>query len=271
VEESKEEAPEEEDAPGKAEAQKPEPELVEEAAKDDKNKKGKEHKQQPASKPVPGSWASLVASGGSAPSTPSRKPVQQSEKVEQVTESTKAPAASGEKDKNESKENQESTADSAAAATTEPKTTGTSGKQSQPQQQRNRRDPDNTLVIKNLGDNVKEQDIINIFKPFAVQTNAKIVGTNLNHHRGLAFVDYDSVAPVNAALKKHAETPLQWNGKVLEIDQKSQEQRGRRNNNANNGFRNSGGGRDQYKRGGDRGGRRTGNKGAGRGGGGAGR
>merc|ERR1712003_142962 len=83
-----------------------------------------------------------------------------------------------------------------------------------------------------------------MFQPFATMTKAKIVGTNLNHHRLLAFVDYDSVAPVMAALKKHKETPFEWNGKVLEVDQKTMEQKARRNkagNNNNNSSNNNNG------------------------------
>ena len=265
VEESKEEAPEVEDVAVATEAPKTEPEVAEEAAKDPKKAKPpqQEQKQQPASKPVPGSWASLVASSGSAPNTPSRKPVQQAVKVEPVAETTKAPAATGEKDKAEKKETSEPTKEAASQG----KSNAGKQSQAQPRKQYQRGDPDNTLVIKNLGDNVKESDIVNMFKPFATQTNAKIVGSNLNIHRGLAFIDYDSDAPVLAALKKHTETPFQWNGKILEIDQKSQENRGRRTTTNGGGHRSSGGGggggRDQYRRDRDRGARRSGNRGSG--------
>ncbi|OEU05965.1 hypothetical protein FRACYDRAFT_257211 [Fragilariopsis cylindrus CCMP1102] len=104
-----------------------------------------------------------------------------------------------------------------------------SKEQQQPQNRsRKKRNPDYTLVIKNLSDNVKEQDILTMFQPFAVATKSRIVGTNLNPQKNnlvLAFVDYDCEAPVTAALKQHAETPFKWNGKVLEVDQKSLEQR----------------------------------------------
>jgi hypothetical protein len=225
-------------------------------------------KQQPASKPVPGSWASLVASGGSAPNTPSRKPPQP-DKLEQSAEPTKSVVATThtDSDNKSSKDGHESGADNGSSNQTRHLNTISGGNNNNPTNskrdqllQRPKRDPDCTLVIKNLSDSVKEADMINMFQPFAVQTKANILGTNLNHHRGLAFVDFDSVAPVMAALQQHSETPFEWNGKTLEVDQKTAEQRSRKNN----GFRNGGGGgRDQFRRGGggDRGGRRTGNRG----------
>mmetsp|Transcript_26269 Transcript_26269/g.72170 ORF Transcript_26269/g.72170 Transcript_26269/m.72170 type:complete len:340 (-) Transcript_26269:1593-2612(-) len=281
-----------------------------------------QQKQQPAptaSKPTPGSWASLVVSG-SAPNTPSRTAVQEKRTAANNTSKTasKTPPLppSDKKDAAKSKENGESTGaaddktqekDKANTTTT---TTTTNTKSNAPgaankdkaklrentaRDQRTKRDPDNTLVIKNLSDNVKEQDIINMFQPFATMTKAKIVGTNVNHHRNLAFVDYDSVAPVLAALKKHKETPFEWNGKVLEVDQKTLEQRARRkaggNNNPNNhnangyrpaegkagrgqnGYRpggpnpgrggdggSGGGGDDKFNKGGNAGGRRRGTR-----------
>jgi Nuclear transport factor 2 (NTF2) domain/RNA recognition motif. (a.k.a. RRM, RBD, or RNP domain) len=265
VEETKEEAPDsEEEVPAKP-AEKP--------VKDGRGKKNKggskNQQQQSANKPTPGSWASLVASGGSAPNTPSRKSAPaESEKGEALA------AAPEEKvEANETTKEAATTAED-ATATSSSTTTNNNSKPTpkpQPLQQRPKRDPDNTLVIKNLSDNIKEQDLIIMFKPFAVQTNAKIVGTNLNHSRGLAFVDYDQVAPVLAVLAKHQETPFQWNGKVLEVDQKTQEVRARRkagggynrSGSPGNGFRNSGrGGGGDFRRG-DRGGRRSGRGGRG--------
>lgn len=239
VEETKEEVHEEEEATPVAAKEK-----KRSNSKEGKGKKNKGNKQQQdqteaqqatkpaASKPTPGSWASLVVLGGIAPNNPRR-------------------AA----DNNTDVENDDGTTtttlqdQAAIAETTKSATAKKRGKetkstdQSNSQQQRNKRDPDNTLVIKNLGDNVKEQDILAMFQAFATATKGKIVGTNINHHRSLAFVDYDSVGPVLAALKKHNEKPLEMNGKVLEIDQKTLEQRARRmaavgaNSNNQNGCR----------------------------------
>ncbi|OEU14635.1 hypothetical protein FRACYDRAFT_241188 [Fragilariopsis cylindrus CCMP1102] len=293
VEETKEEAPDEEEVAAEKATTPTKKTTATKDGKSKKNKSGSNNKsqqqQQPqspqpaAAKPAPGSWASLVVSGGSAPNTPSRKaPAAAKDKAK-----LPLPLVVDSKEK-DTKENGTSAgieAEKSKTATTSKNNSGGGGggsskkadlksKEQQQQQNRSKRDPDNTLVIKNLSDNVKEHDIINMFQPFAVATKSRIVGTNLNHHRNLAFVDYDCVAPVNAALKKHAETPFEWNGKVLEVDQKTLEQRARRkaglsfNNNSNNGYRtgggsggggsgktgsNSGGGGDQKdKRSGDR-------------------
>merc|ERR1711971_771085 len=39
-----------------------------------------------------------------------------------------------------------------------------------------KRDPDCTLVIKNIAENTKEADVLGLFEPFATQTKAKVVG-----------------------------------------------------------------------------------------------
>ena len=294
VEETKEEAPDEEEFVAEKATTPTKKTTATKDGKSKKNKSGSNNKsqqQQPqspqpaAAKPAPGSWASLVVSGGSAPNTPSRKaPAAAKDKAK-----LPLPLVVDSKEK-DTKENGTSAgieAEKSKTTTTSKNNSGGGGggsskkadlkskEQQQQQQNRSKRDPDNTLVIKNLSDNVKEHDIINMFQPFAVATKSRIVGTNLNHHRNLAFVDYDCVAPVNAALKKHAETPFEWNGKVLEVDQKTLEQRARRkaglsfNNNNNNGYRtgggsggggsgsgktggNSGGGDQKDKRSGDR-------------------
>jgi len=282
VEESKEEAPDEEEATAAATAKakakaatdaKKRSTSKENKAKKNKgggNKQQQSQSQPPASKPAPGSWASLVVSGGSAPNTPSRtqdkkvvsKAMPSSAKQPPLPPSDGKEAASVPKDKRDGSEahkksqekdkanstttnNSNSTKSNANTNSKNDNTKSNSHKTKD--KERTKRDPDNTLVIKNLSESVKEQDILNMFKPFATLTKSKIVGTNLNHHRLLAFVDYDSVAPVMAALKKHKETPFEFNGKVLEVDQKTLEQRARRkaggNNNSNhsnsNGYRNA--------------------------------
>lgn len=274
VEESKEEAPEEEEgasttaeaAPAKTANAKKRSNSKENKGKKNKGGKQQQQQQQPAvSKPVPGSWASLVVSGGSAPNTPSR-PQEKTTKVatanEKPTNASKQPPLppsdntnKEEKGESEKKGAQEKDKSAVAAAATTTTNAGAGAKQNTKNdnkanqkgnnnnkenqnhnnnKERTKRDPDNTLVIKNLSENIKEQDILNMFQPFATATKTKIVGTNLNHHRMLAFVDYDGVAPVMAALKKHKETPFEWNGKVLEVDQKTMEQRARRNKAATN-------------------------------------
>jgi len=85
---------------------------------------------------------------------------------------------------------------------------------------RHRRDPDHTLVIKNVPDNAKEADIRDLFEPFASATYTKVVGITVSAHRGLAFVDYDSSAPVVAALES-SERPFSLYGRVLDMEQKT--------------------------------------------------
>lgn len=263
VEETKEEAPDsEEEAPVQS---------FEKPSREGRGKKNKggpkgQPQQQSANKPTPGSWASLVATGGSAPNTPRRNAAQpESEKEAEASTAASEPKVDA----------KEATKDATTAASTistdeaAPSNSHISTKPGKGQPfQRHKRDPDNTLVIKNLSDSIKESDIINMFKPFAVQTDTKILGTNLNLSRGLAFVDYDSVAPVLVALSKHEETPFEWNGKVLEVDQKTLEVRARRqkgggynrSGSPGNGFRNGGGGGrgGDYRRGDRGGGRRSG-------------
>lgn len=91
-----------------------------------------------------------------------------------------------------------------------------------------KRDPDCTLVIKNLAENTKEQDVLGLFEPFAVANKARVVGITVAAHRGIAFVDYDSVNPVMKAVSQHQEEPMRLFGRVLEVDQKTAEQRARR-------------------------------------------
>ena len=86
-----------------------------------------------------------------------------------------------------------------------------------------KRDPNMTLVIEIVdGKNIKKEDILGLFRPFADQTKANIVGSSLTGGGRLAFVDYDSVAAVHAALAAHAKTPLEWNGEALCVSQKAQ-------------------------------------------------
>ncbi|CAJ1934402.1 unnamed protein product [Cylindrotheca closterium] len=219
-------------------------------------------KQQPASKPTPGSWASLVASGSGPTATPA-----------QQASSTPAKAPVSEKTETPAKSN----APTETVEKTDAASTKENGKNSN--KDKPKRDPDNTLVIKNLPDGTKEAELLAIFEQFAVQTNAKIVSSTISSHRGLAFVDYDSVAPVMAAVEQHGKEPIQLNGKVLEVDQKTAEQRARKarggyrsgspnnnsnNNNSNNNQNNNnnrGGGRQNKRNNGGRGGK--GNRGGG--------
>lgn len=273
VEETKEEAPEEEKeqelvdeperkeaaeeaTPEAAEAAKEEPALKEAKKETEKEATGKggkpkgrgrsppqqqqqQQKQQPASKPA-SSWASLVASGPPAPSQVAPSPAKAS---------AKAPAPAKAPAKEES-------------APEKPKPAPQQEKESKDKRNRGddrpKRDPDCTLVIKNLADSSKESDLVNLFEKFASKTNSKIVGTTVAAHRNLAFVDYDSVAAVMAAVEQHGKEPIQLNGRVLEVDQKTAEQRARkvRGGGGGGGYRSGSPGNGGKFQGGSGGGRR---------------
>ena len=153
-------------------------------------------------KPPPGSWASLVASGGNGVTDPVKAvPAKKHTQPAPKKEKSPVPEEQSAKKEKEVKKGPELTAPKPADA-----------------KPRGRRDPDFTLVIKNVQDGVKEADVRLVFEPFAVQTNSKIVGITVSQ-RGLAFVDYDSAAPVLAALEKRDSFSL--NGKSVNIDQKT--------------------------------------------------
>lgn len=157
--------------------------------------------------PAPGSWASMAARPAAvapaAASTPTKAPAPQ-KPVEKKVEKKVAGAPAKEK---ESANNNKG---------------GNGGKN-----KFGKRDPDCTLVIKNLPNDTKEAELLAMFEPFAARTNTKLVGTKL--HRGLAFVDYDSVAPVMAAVGDHKKEPMKMGGRTLEVQQKTEEQRTRKN------------------------------------------
>jgi hypothetical protein len=130
-------------------------------------------------KPAPGSWASLVAKTSSAP-------VSVSPTRRTVVEKKEAPVKEDVKPEH--------------------------GKRVQ------KRDPENTIVIKNMPEGTKEAEVRELFEPFAKETNGKIVVVNVSAKSNLAFVDFDSSAPVLLALQeKHR---LQLNGRTLDIEQK---------------------------------------------------
>lgn len=189
--------------------------------KEDSNKqrktKGKKNgkAEQPPSSPKPpaGSWASLVASSADkpAPPAPPKKtapapfkkaappppPAPAIVPTTAITEPTDEP------------EDEDET----------PATEG-SNRSTTDHTRRHRRDPDNTLVVKNVPDGAKEADIRTLFEPFATATSTKVVGITVSAHRGLAFVDYDSAAPVVAALES-PDRPFSLNGRVLDMEQKT--------------------------------------------------
>ena len=90
-----------------------------------------------------------------------------------------------------------------------------------PQFSRRRYDPEKVLIVHNLSGNVAKRDIMNIFQPYAEKTGSRIIAADLVKGGTLAFVDFDSVDAVHAALTQHAKTPFKWNHKALDVAQKS--------------------------------------------------
>lgn len=226
----------------------------------------------PAPKPTPGSWASLVArtgGGATAPAAAAAAPSSSTVKAPQPP-ARKAPpkpaaaAAATEKVSNDKKEN------NSGGAANNGKGSGSNARGDRP----SKRDPDCTLVLKNVAENAKESDIRGLFETFAAQTGSKLVDITLQLHRGLAFVDYDSINPVMKAVELHEKEPMRLFGRVLEVDQKSAEQRARRAAQQRSGGGGGGGDRSGGRGGGDRNRRgrdgRGGDRGGNRGGGGRG-
>jgi hypothetical protein len=203
----------------------------------------------PAPKPMPGSWASLVAAGGgssgggggsavkAAPPAASKPPTKPTSSAPGTAPADKA-AASQQMPNDVKKESSSGPSNSgnnnASSTITAGGVPGSNHKMGNANNKFERgdrppkRDPDCTLVIKNLADNTKEADVLGLFQPFAEQTKSRVVGITVAAHRGIAFVDYDSINPVNKAVELHQKEPMRLFGRVLEVDQKTAEQRARR-------------------------------------------
>lgn len=231
--EVEERRPEEEEPPMYEPALEPEPAVEETkeeippltAAAQSKRKSRKGGRKQSRSpsnekKPPAGSWASLVANntGSATPAAAPASPAPGGKRVESTKQDTKQ----------QSKQQPQATDDP----------------QQQGKQQQKRRDPECTLVIKNIPQETKEVDVRKMFEPFAVQTSRKIVGLNVSAAKGLAFVDFDSPAPVLLALKQQHK--FQLHGRPVEVEQKSVDARKRGSSgSSNSGQPTRGGGSDQ--------------------------
>lgn len=230
----------------------------------------------PAPKPPPGSWASLVAgAGGNAAATTTSSAVKAPSPASAKAPSkpTPAPEKPATQPANDKKK------DSGGGGNSNTGNNANSNSSSNNHKMGNnnnnmrppKRDPDCTLVIKNLADNTKEADVLGLFEPFAAQTKTRVVGITVAAHRGIAFVDYDSINPVMKAVGQHKEEPMRLFGRVLEVDQKTAEQRARRAANRGGGGPGSGGGGNHNgggvnRYGSGRGHRRRDGRGGGRGG-----
>jgi hypothetical protein len=179
--------------------------------------------------PAPGSWASLFA--GNATQAP-RAPAE-----------TQAPRAS--KQKNKPKP---TAAPTIATATAPPP--ADAGEDRRQQNKRDQRDPDATLVVKNITNNTKQQEVLDLIEPYA--GGAKVVGITVSTHKAIAFIDYETPVPVLAVVEQHQNKPFQLHGRGLDVYQKTLERKktppgGKGGNNRND---SRGGGRGRRGRGG---------------------
>jgi hypothetical protein len=154
-------------------------------------------------KPVaPGSWASLVAKPAvsTSPGTPKR--------VEKPVNAVKPETPK-----------RIETINNAAPPSKPAKPTPTPASPAP----RKQREPDMTLVVKNIDSSTVDTEVMTLFEPFALSTNTKIVGATVSAHRGIAFIDYDSAEPVVAAVEQQKIAPFFIRGRKLEIYQKTAE------------------------------------------------
>jgi len=101
-----------------------------------------------------------------------------------------------------------------------------------------------SLYVKGSLEGCDQQQLRKVFQPFGYIQS-------VNVKSGYAFVDYDSFESVTKALEHHRKTPLKFNDKVLEVEQRSNSKSSNRNFNSNNA-----GGRGGYRSRGGRGGPR---------------
>jgi hypothetical protein len=193
-----------------------------------------------------GSWASLVArsgggtvstssgGGGTSTSTPTSTPVRSTKTT--VSSTTTNPLNNiGVKP----------TSSSSVTKAVEPP-------------RRKARDPECTLVIKHISDGTTDEQITALIQPFV--GDAVVLGTTVSAGKGIAFVDFGSAAPVLAAVEQHQKKALQLNDRVLDVYQKTAEQRARRGPQVGGGSV----GRNASSRGGGNGSAQRGGGGAGR-------
>jgi Nuclear transport factor 2 (NTF2) domain/RNA recognition motif. (a.k.a. RRM, RBD, or RNP domain) len=232
----------------------------------------------------PGSWASLVARKTlTPPSTPNRSEKVNSNgtsntsnnsimNISSTNSAQQAPtpvkAAPEAPPPTSSTEPVTTAAPAAASSSTvdapSDSTTSNANSKAPPHFQRlNKRDPDCTLVIKNIDFNATEAEVLALFTPFTTDTTAKVIGCTVQAHRGIAFVDYDSPEPVLKAVAQQTDVAaFVLRDRKLEIYQKTIEQRSRGGGNSGGrvggrgGYR--GGGRDYRGGGGEDGGGRGG-------------
>ncbi|KAL3817756.1 hypothetical protein ACHAXA_010976 [Cyclostephanos tholiformis] len=173
---------------------------------------------------APGSWASLVASGGAPKNfevskkgrkgSPKASRGGGSDKLSSVNQGlTKAPALS-------------QPANEAIPAATIPTA-------APPQANQSQRTAGATLFIRNVPDKTQESEIRALFEAQGLAHGNKILGITLNSNRGFCFVDFDGPGAVLAIVEeattslvkdqrtgRRIESAFMVHGRVLEVEQK---------------------------------------------------
>ena len=182
---------------------------------------------------TPGSWASLVAtgqpkkSGGRRSSPKSRREENNSKSSTTTSNHDKAP--------------QDRTPKNEVAPT-----------KLAPTSSSNTRTPEATLFIRNVPDATKEPEIRSLFEPIATSNGNKILGITLNPNKGFCFVDFDSVAAVDAVVAeaekslvkeprtgRKVSSSFMVHGRVLDVERKVKENKGYKGSRGRAGMRRS--------------------------------
>lgn len=176
--------------------------------------------------PQPGSWASLVARKTTV--TPPATPTRPEPKVDPKSSSAAALPPPPHLAPTPTKVSPEPAPVTESSNANNNNDSSSSKPQQQHHQRNIKRDPDCTLVIKNIDGNVTEAEILALFEPFTADLTATVIGCTVQAHRGIAFVDYDSSEPVLKAVKQSNErAAFVIRDRTLEIYQKTVEQRSR--------------------------------------------
>jgi len=184
---------------------------------------------------VPGSWASLVAtggSGGSVPPSPVRETAAAKKKkqgVEETKDGETSPSRATGASNSAGKADEApavAAATAAAAAAVGGGGAGTSGRGPRPPAppQAPGRNPEATLLVKNIPPNTTQTEIRSLFEPHVKRMNAPIRAVSIITARNIAFVDFDAPDVVTAILRdqeKGSGKQFKLHDQQVEVDRKS--------------------------------------------------
>lgn len=221
---------------------------------------------------MPGSWASLVAGGSGSSPKLSAVAAAAADAAKQITEEeTNGKESNDVSNVVASNDNgrkcvakTDVTNNSFSGEKAPSKNPPTNSQTQSAKEKTVQRTPEATILIKNVHDRTKEQDIRDIFEVYACKTNTKILGITLLASRGFCFVDFDSKKAVDEVMndvtkeKKDGTTDSKFfvHGKRLDVgrkiplDHKGGRGRGYRSSSPGNGAHKHRGGRRSSPRGG---------------------